>query len=170
MFNTATNLTAVHAGELTAPMGTNRTGVKSTGRHWMPPKISGAEAKRRISSLGMSQREIGILLGIGERQMRRYLSRDPTPVIIRLALTLLARMTPQKDTRRNRVRPYKPRPPREARELAQKAMMTAELASQAVPPAVARIEPEFHHQDVILGGAARTHGFAIQMTRRPDDD
>ena len=80
-------------GELTAPMGTNRTGVKSTGRHWMPPKISGAEAKRRISSLGMSQREIGILLGIGERQMRRYLSRDPTPVIIRLALTLLARMT-----------------------------------------------------------------------------
>jgi hypothetical protein len=75
----------------------------------------------------------------------------------------------KKRIRLNRT-PRKKRPPRADRELAQKTLMQTELAQRPVPPATVTIAPQFHHQDVILGGAARTHFFSGRMTKRSEDD
>jgi hypothetical protein len=123
--------------------------------------MTGKEARRRISDLGLTVREFGVVLGLKQRMTYEHLSRALVPIPVRLALALLAR--PPKDKRKNRKRPYKPRPPRAERVARLQPMAQAEQAKHPVlPPDAAMVEPEFHQSDSASPGR-RTHLFSIKI-------
>jgi hypothetical protein len=145
-------------GTSTSPTGKHRAGGKSIRSPRPPPEMTGKEARRRISDLGLTVREFGVVLGLKQRMTYEHLSRALVPIPVRLALALLAR--PPKDKRKNRKRPYKPRPLRAERV---ERMAQAEQAKQPVLPSdAAMVEPEFHHSDSASPGQ-RTHLFSIKI-------